>query len=222
MEPGTPSKNLLLPLCSYLIEVLQTYVICDTGAFILCTAKRTSPRMSHPSTYTSHLLTVLSTSNLVGDLDDRRSGLDDIVGENLLVVASSKDGVALSVDSRWNNGGKASLGWGSRGIDWSKNSDESSVERGHAVLWLEGVAWRQEGDFSAVLDSASGTESKGGERLDGSWELAQAGAIGCIDEHGSEGEDLIEVERVIEWLGERRLLERSADVCVVACLNRQD
>lgn len=155
--------------------------------------------------------------HLVADLDDGRASGNGVVSDGIL--AASEDDVALAVDALGDLDGVAALDLGGLGDDGTGDGDESTVD-GDAVVGLDLVAGGAEQDGAAGLDGgvvAAGDEL--GEGLDGEGSVVR-GAGG--DELGSQGVDLVQGERVVEGLGEGRLLDASADVRGVAGLNGED
>jgi hypothetical protein len=89
----------------------------------------------------------------------------------------------------------------SRSIDEDRpsNSDESTIDWNLSISWSKGVTRSQNGDGVTRLDGASGAEGEAGESL--YWER-RIGRKARDDEACDESTDFVEVERVVEWLGE--------------------
>jgi hypothetical protein len=152
-------------------------------------------------------------ARLEGNLNEARASDDGVVGSS--GVARGKDNVCLTSKVLGDNDLEATVDL--LGVDkgGASDGDEGSVD-----LALDLVAGGAELDGGAALDLLVGAGgSEHGERLDGQRGVI-LGARG--DEGRSQGVDLVVVERGVEGLGERRLLDGAADEGAVACLDRQD
>jgi len=156
----------------------------------------------------------------VGDLNDCWASGDSLVVD--LVVAASKDNVALAVDALGHGDFEATVNWGGISEDGAGDGDESSVDWGLSVRGGESVAGCQEVDAVAALNGAGGAESESREGLEGQLGLLGVRIRAGADERGGEGVDLVEGQWVVEGLRERRLLATGTNVRRVAGLDSQD
>lgn len=158
----------------------------------------------------------LLLANGTGNLDDGRAGSGGVVADR--VVAASQDEVGLASEAGGDGGAEAGLGGSQLSEGGAGDGDPGSVElatgRGD-----ESVAGGGELNGLAALDGAGGGEGNGRESLDGQSRVA----LGAADDEGSSQRvDLVKGQGGVKGLGEGRLLLGSADVGVVARLDRQD
>lgn len=163
-------------------------------------------------------MTEQKKSNAEGNLiylDDSRTSKNIVISG--LLVALSEDDIALSGNTLGNSDGELSITHGlERSPDWTGDGDEGGI---HVTSTRVEAAASHQVHLRACHDGVHRAHHERGEGLHGKRSVAG----GTRDnEGGGDGVHLIEVEGVVEGLGEGDFTERGAQVCAVSGLGGED